>query len=73
LEIEGNTLTEGQITALLENKRVIAPEKDIMEVRNAIRVYGQLHQFNPYRLTDLEKSHRTLMDGLVDGPGKLRT
>ncbi|WOC53192.1 hypothetical protein BPO_p0109 (plasmid) [Bergeyella porcorum] len=27
LEIEGNTLTEDQITAILENKRVIAPRK----------------------------------------------
>jgi len=73
LEIEGNTLTERQITALLENKRVIAPEKDIMEVQNAIRVYEQLHQFNPYRLKDLEKAHRILMNGLMDEPGKLRT
>lgn len=27
LEIEGNTLGEDQITALLENKRVLAPQK----------------------------------------------
>lgn len=39
LEIEGNTLTETQITDLLENKRVIAPQKDILEVQNAIKVY----------------------------------
>ena len=32
LEIEGNTLTEEHITTLLENKRVIAPQKDILEV-----------------------------------------
>ena len=31
LEIEGNTLTEEQITAFLDNKRVIAPKKDILE------------------------------------------
>ena len=29
LGIEGNTLTEKQITALIENKRVAGPEKDI--------------------------------------------
>lgn len=28
-KIEGNTLTEEQITALIENKRVIGPQKDI--------------------------------------------
>ena len=29
LQIEGNTLSEDQITTLLENKRVIGPHKDI--------------------------------------------
>lgn len=73
LEIEGNTLTEEQITALLENKKVVAPKKDILEVQNAIKVYDQLHQFNPYRLKDLEKAHSVLMNGLIDNAGKLRT
>ncbi len=73
LEIEGNTLTEEQITALLENKRVIAPQKDILEVQNAIKVYEQLHQFNPNQLKDLEKAHSVLMNSLVNNAGKLRT
>lgn len=73
LEIEGNTLTEEQITALLENKRVLAPKKDILEVQNAIKVYEQLHSFNPNSLKDLEKAHGILMNGLVDTAGKLRT
>jgi len=73
LEIEGNTLTEKQITALLENKRVIAPQKDILEVQNAIKVYEQLHTFNPNKLTDLEKAHKVLMSRLIEGAGRLRT
>lgn len=77
LEIEGNTLTEEQITALLENKRVIAPKKDILEVQNAIKVYEQLNTFNPFQLKDLKKAHTILMNGLIDseniGAGKLRT
>lgn len=73
LEIEGNTLTEEQITALLENKRVIAPKKDILEVQNAIKVYDKLNKFNPYQLKDLEKTHSILMNGLVEKAGKLRT
>lgn len=39
LAIEGNTLTEQQITAIMNGKRVIAPIREIQEVRNAIRVY----------------------------------
>lgn len=73
LEIEGNTLTEEQITALLENKRVLAPQKDILEVQNAINVYEQLNTFNPFQLKDLEKAHAILMNGLIDKAGKLRT
>ena len=38
LAIEGNTLSEKQITALLENKRVLGPENEIREVQNAIKV-----------------------------------
>lgn len=73
LEIEGNTLTEEQITALLENKRVIAPQKDILEVQNAIKVYEQLTNFNPFQIRDLEKVHAILMNGLIANAGKLRT
>ncbi|CAM1352918.1 Filamentation induced by camp protein fic [Tenacibaculum halocynthiae] len=72
LEIEGNTLTEEQITALLNDKRVIAPQKDIVEVQNAIKVYEQLQNFNPNNLTDLEKAHAILMQGLIEDAGKLR-
>ena len=32
LKIEGNTLTEDQITALIDKKRIIGPEKDVLEV-----------------------------------------
>jgi Fic family protein len=73
LEIEGNTLTEDQITAIIENKRVIGPEKDIQEVVNAIEVYDKIHEFNPASLTSFLKAHKILMNGLIDQPGKLRT
>lgn len=73
LMIEGNTMTEDQITAILENKRVIAPQKDILEVQNAIKVYQQLNSFNPYKLKDLELAHQILMSDLINEAGKLRS
>lgn len=73
LEIEGNTLTEAQITAILDNKRVLAPQKDIIEVQNAIAVYEQLNSFNPLLLKDLEKAHAILMNGLIEQAGRIRT
>jgi hypothetical protein len=36
-------LTEEQITTLIENKRVIGPERDVLEVLNAIKVYDNLN------------------------------
>ncbi len=72
LEIEGNTLTEDQITAIIENKRVIGPKKDIQEVLNAIEVYNLLPKLNPNTLKSFLKAHKTLMKGLIKRPGELR-
>ena len=47
LKIEGNTLSENQITALIENKRVVGPQKDVQEVLNAIAVYENLQYYKP--------------------------
>lgn len=72
LHIEGNTLTEEQITALIENKRIIGPEKDVNEVLNAISVYDQLHSFEPKSSNSFLKAHEILMKGLVPDNGKYR-
>lgn len=72
LEIEGNTLTVEQIADLLNNKSILAPKKDILEVKNAIRVYSKLDTFKTYELESLCKAHKLLMDGLIDNPGQLR-
>lgn len=73
LEIEGNTLTVEQITDLLNNKRVLAPTKDILEVKNAIEVYSHLDKWNVYDVKSLCQAHAILMKELIDAPGKLRT
>lgn len=73
LSIEGNTLTEEQITAIIENKRVIGPEKDIKEVLNALEVYKNLKKFKYTSQKDFVKAHQSLMNGLVEYSGKYRT
>lgn len=73
LKIEGNTLTEEQITALLENKRVIGPKKDVIEVLNAIKIYENLENYSPFNQKSFLKAHLNLMEGLIEGPGKYRT
>ena len=73
LEIEGNTLTEEQITALIENKRIIGPQKDIQEVINAIKAYEKLSKYKPHSLKSFLKAHKILMQDLIADAGKLRT
>ncbi|MDO6852108.1 Fic family protein [Cellulophaga lytica] len=72
LKIEGNTLTEEQITALLENKRVIGPKKDVVEVLNAIEIYEHLEQYNPINEKSFLKAHHNLMENLIGDAGKYR-
>lgn len=73
LAIEGNTLTEEQITAILEGKKVIAPIREIQEVRNAIKVYELFEQWIPHMKADMLNAHRILLTGLLDAPGAFRT
>lgn len=73
LKIEGNTLTEEQITALLENKRVIGPKKDVLEVLNAIEIYENLEKYDPNNEKSFLKAHLSLMNNLIKDSGKYRT
>lgn len=73
LEIEGNSLSIDQVTAIIDNKRIVAPKKDILEVKNAIKAYDNISDFNPTSLTSFCKAHAIMMEGLIDNPGKIRT
>jgi len=73
LKIEGNTLTQEQVTAVVENKRVMGPQKDISEVLNAIKVYDSLTTFNPLSSKSFLFAHKLLMNDLVEKPGEYRS
>ena len=73
LKIEGNTLSEEQITALIENKRVIGPQKDVKEVLNAITIYDNLDNFNSTDEKSFLKAHKILLSNLIEKSGKYRT
>ncbi|PKB18039.1 Fic family protein [Flavobacterium sp. 5] len=72
LSIEGNTLSEEQITAILENKRVVGPQKDIIEVLNALEVYKNLNELKYHSEKDFLKAHKMLMKDLIENSGKYR-
>lgn len=72
LEIEGNTLTVEQITDIINNKRVLAPQKYIIEVKNAIELYSKLNEFNAYDIDSLCRAHGILMNTLNENAGQFR-
>lgn len=73
LAIENNTLSFEQVTAVINGKPVLAPQKDVLEVQNAFRAYEKLGEINPYSVDDLLKIHGVMTDGLVKEAGQLRS
>ena len=57
LAIEQNTLSLEQVTAVLNGKQVLAPPKDIAEVKNAYEIYERLDELDPYSVDDLLAAH----------------
>ena len=73
LAIEQNTLSLEQVTAVLSGKRVLAPPKDIAEVKNAYEIYERLDELDPYSVDDLLTAHGIMTRGLVEESGVFRT
>lgn len=73
LAIENNTLSIEQVTAVIEGKRVLGAEEDILAVKNANEAYKQLGNINPYSVEDLLAVHKTMMNNLVLEAGQIRT
>ena len=73
LAIEQNTLSLEQVTAVLNGKRVIAPPKDIAEVKNAYEIYEMMDSLNPYSVDDLLNAHAIMTKGLTEESGCFRS
>lgn len=72
LAIEGNMLNEGQVHDIINGKNVVAPVKDIQEVKNAIRTYEMFPTLDPFNEKDLLKAHGVMMEALIDDAGNYR-
>ncbi len=73
LAIEQNTLSLDQVTAVLDGKRVLAPPKDVAEVKNAYEIYDRMEDLNPYSVDDLLTAHGIMTRGLVEESGCFRS
>jgi Fic family protein len=73
LAIEGNTLTEEQITAIVEGKPVLGSVRELAEVKGAIAAYEALPELHPANLDHLLAAHGLMMGETLVGAGKFRS
>jgi len=74
LAIEGNTLSEDEITQIMDQKWVKGSKHEILEVLNAIEVYNHLTKLNPYSERSFKNAHKILTAKLLESDsGKYRS
>ncbi len=70
--IEGNTLSEEEVTAIIAGKRVAGSRREIDEIKGAHAAYSKISEFNPLDSSALLKAHAIMTKNLVKSPGKWR-
>jgi Fic family protein len=73
LAIEGNSLSLGEVAAVIEGKLVAGKQTEIKEVKNAYEAYDKVMTFDPYSASDFLKAHKLMTDDLVKEAGKFRS
>lgn len=73
LAIEGNSLSLGEVTAVIEGKVVAGKQTEIKEVKNAYEAYDKIMTFDSYAVKDFLKAHKLMTQGLVAEAGKFRS
>lgn len=71
LEIEHNSLTLEQVTAVVSGKRVLGPAKEIQEVHNAFAAYEAMDSWKPWRAKDFLQAHKSPDDGAAGAAWQL--
>jgi len=72
LAIEGNTLTEEQITAIVDGQRVLGSVRELAEVNGAIAAYEAIPNLKPDSLDDLLTAHGFMMSDILQNAGEFR-
>lgn len=61
LAIEGNTLSEDEVKSIIERETVVAPLRQIQEVKNALATYDLFEELNTFGAKDLLRAHGVMM------------
>ena len=73
LAIESNTLSLKQVTDVIDGKRVLGPEEDIIAVKNAFQAYTLFPVLDPFSVADLKRAQGVMMRGLTADAGEFRS
>lgn len=72
LAIEANSLSLEQVKDVIDGKKVIGPQNEIQEVKNAYEAYKMIREVNPYSLDDLKKVHGVMTYLVEKDSGEFR-
>ena len=70
--IEANSLSEKEVEAIVNGKRIIAPPNEILEVKNAYEAYMKLDEYEPFCVKSFLLGHKYLMTNLKEDAGSFR-
>ena len=71
--IEANSLSFDQVRDVINGINVVGPQKDIIEVQNAIEAYEEIENVNPFDEEELKRIHFIFGKNVVKNPGKYRS
>ncbi len=72
LSIEGNSLDLDQVSAIIDGKKILGPQQEILEIQNAIKAYEYMPQLKSSSEKSLLKAHQLMMQNLIPDAGKYR-
>ena len=55
---------------IINGKNVVAPIREIQEVKNAIKTYEMYPHLDAFKEEDLLKAHAQMMEAIIDNPGR---
>ncbi|HPS83011.1 MAG TPA: Fic family protein [Bacteroidales bacterium] len=73
LLLDGNNLNRAQMGSALSESFPDNINTETIEIRNASLAYEKIGQWHPYSYSSFCAAHRTLMEGLSETAGELRT
>ena len=73
LAIEANSLSLDQVKDVINGNPVIGPQKEIDEVKDALKAYEIIEEYDPFKEKDLLKAHKLIAKTIDKECGRYRS